>query len=233
MPAKIKDFIFEPFKLDGLSGTKLLATRKKDGRRFVVKEESAVGTMPINNGGDVRNEFVYHSLIKELGLPSLEVFLFEKFSKGKSGLDGYAVGIEYIDAKPLTKQEIQQNPNINMAHLVGFHALSHALSDFDNRIEILITKHNRIYRIDAAESLHYDTSLRRIKMGYEHVIENFGQEHSHHYINTIKAVADLPFAKIESILDRLVEVFPTEIKDEYVDFFNKCQSACREFAKTV
>ena len=66
---KQDDFIFTKHKHKGLSGQKLIATRKADGKRFFVKHESVE---------DINNEFMIYSIIKELGLRTLEYHLLNQ-----------------------------------------------------------------------------------------------------------------------------------------------------------
>ena len=68
MGFKRKDFIFEEYPHEGNSGRKLLATRKSDGNKFIVKHEDPSA---------VRNEFVFYSLAKELGINILDFGLFD------------------------------------------------------------------------------------------------------------------------------------------------------------
>jgi hypothetical protein len=65
-----------------------LATRKINGKRFVVKQASPDCAC---------NEFLYYSVAREIGLKTLEFHLFERDFERKGFRSRYAIAIEYID----------------------------------------------------------------------------------------------------------------------------------------
>jgi len=100
MLLKKADFKFEPYSASGDSGALYLATRKADGKRFVIKQASPDCAC---------NEFLYYSVAREMGLKTLDFYLFERDDECKTFRSGFAIAIEYLaDARHIKSIVVEQ-----------------------------------------------------------------------------------------------------------------------------
>ena len=234
MVLKQTEFTFEEYPHEGLSGIKFLATRKRDGKKFIVKHQVRE---------DVINEFINYSVAHELGLKTPEFYLFERDECGKLFKSWYAIAIEFIDIVEPRGAMNPEGGTINWSDYYSFIAMKAALLHTDDYSEIVRCKDGYLYFIDTAESLSFnatsDVIFAFIKNFYDH-----GQVHykdydgwGDFYIETINKLADLPTQKISKFLDKLCEVFPLDIKGllktHFLDYFDKCQVACKKFINNL
>ena len=143
---KVKDFSFEKFRDGGDSGHMYLATRKKDGKKYVVKHWYSDCAC---------NEFVYFSVAKALGLRTLDFYLFENDVTKKTFFSGYAIAIEYIDADDLAGFSKQKDRIRNWQDFFSHKALFAAFSEEDS-FEFLLNCEDLLYRIDTSASFSID-----------------------------------------------------------------------------
>ena len=230
---KQKDFAFAPYSHEGFSGQKLLATRKSDGQKFIVKSASAECAC---------NEFLYFSIAKEFGLRTLDFYLFEKDERCKTFTTGYAIAIEYIeDASHIGSKSlgISKNPMDYFAH----RALASAFWEGDT-FEMLTDKNHYIYRIDPTESFGVDgVSIRMLDIGFKnfpsrvnHIIssissmssyinENHSSDECAVFKDTLEKLYLLPIKKIESIVDTICQLYPKPLKQVYMNYFEDFKAA--------
>lgn len=250
MLLKQKDFKFEVFSADGDSGELFLATRKTDGKKFVVKHAFSDCAC---------NEFLYYSLAKELGLKTLEFYLFEKDSKRAGFKSGYAIAIEYIDcAKRLSDIAAQKRTEIKNWREYFYHRALFAAFIEEDGAEFIIDKDNYLYRIDTTESfgINYfiigaittqaaqQTAYRMSADREERVCvklceqgnlikETYTETDYKIFCEAIERLSEMDIEQIEQIVEELCMVYPKELMSYYMNFFISCQDACEKYLQTV
>jgi hypothetical protein len=236
------DFNFETFRTDGDSGALYLATRKADGKKFIVKHELSDCAC---------NEFLYYSIAKELGLKTLEFNLFEQDKKGDLFKSRYAIAIEYIKgASHLKNISTERGGLKNEQEYFSHFALFAAFIEEDG-LEILADKDGFIYRIDPTESfgINYfiintiqlqamqDHVVRMIRDMEERVykrIREYGDMIKGKYTDysiykaTLKRLSEIEPERIDEIVDEVCKVYPKGLADYYVNFLLSCQAACEK-----
>lgn len=219
---KQNDFEFEKYAHEGFSGQKLLATRKSDGKRFIVKHEDAKG---------IANEFVYFSIAKELGLKTPEFHFFETDNIGKRFKSGCAITIEFIDVQKLEGLPNESSGIKNWSDYYAYTALRGAFHHHDG-FEIILSKDGYLYCIDTSDSLEGSSQSIELWLStvYKFAKRGFtadGWEQI--FLDTLRALPDMPIQKINAILNDLCEIYPPQIKKHYLDFLERCETVCAEF----
>ena len=237
MLLKIKDFEFEPFKHDGDSGQKYIATRKSDGKRFMVKHGKFECAC---------NEYLWYSIARELGLKVLDFHLFEEDESGELFKSMYAIAIEFVEGRALIDFK-KDRPRIkNWQDYFGFHALFAAFSEEDGW-EIRLGEDGYIYRIDTTasfqlneESIFAKLAMREmfppayiqslIQGKYEQLKEVYPKDIGL-FVDTLRRLTNLSRAKISKHLDVVCKLYTPHMKKVYLEYFDACREAIAGFLK--
>jgi len=244
MILKQADFDFKVMKNKGDSGNLLIATQKADGKKFIVKHQRA---------DNACNEFMYFAIAKELGLPTLEFYLFEKDETKKRFKSKYAIAIEYLEDAKKFDYDIETRDQVkNWQDSFKHWALFAALTEHDG-FEILQDKDGHIYRIDPTDAFCFSYFVEKIdkpeilefltnlamnyhKQVYGELTQHFkklssenGKAEQKLFLDTLKKLTELADDKIDPYLDELEQVYPQDFTHCYVFFIESCKLACREF----
>ena len=140
---RFDDYLYEPYKHNGLSGTIYLAAPKGgEGKRYLVKNEYA-------NCGC--NEFMFSRVAALLGLNTPECRLFAFSNQKGAHAFRYAAAIEYIENATAPKlEEIRRNPE-DLRQYVLSHIARVFFAD-DDRVEFVRSADGRLVSIDFTEA---------------------------------------------------------------------------------
>ena len=236
---KTAGFTFKPYAHVGFSGRKLLATRKSDGKKFIVKHEEPECAC---------NEFVYFSIAKELGLKVLDFHLFEKDDQL---FRHNAIAIEFIekDNSKMGRIADVKSKIKNSLDYFSHRALEGAFWQGDT-FQTIIGNDGYIYRIDPTESFGIDVgTIGWIKhfgsprivprgesiYGYLKTASNGIKEDGctafehNHFLETLACLNKIPVKKIEAIVNEVCKLYAPGLKEVYMSFFADFKKAYKRF----
>jgi len=233
------DFIFElfnPHDENGDSGQLLLATKRDNTEKYVVKHEFSDCAC---------NEFMYHKVAEAMNLRTPKVKLIRKSKRDNIPFKFQACAIEFIEG--LTKLELDMRNTIdNFDDYFAFCALALILNEQDARQYFVAD--NKLLKLDNTSSfvegdtlnmyLHLDKTPKKIievfkknmtrMINYpiedfwvesyiKNIAEEFGDEGKECFINTFDKFAKININDFRSALDVIEDIY----NFHYSEFYRK------------